>query len=79
MKFKNFRNRRVLPSGRITAEVDVECKYFWVFPIEVTCVVFQEFEGARWRWLEDGSVVNGYAIDNLEKVYKIIEESNNAK
>lgn len=79
MKFKNFRNRKVLPSGRVTAEVDVECKYLWVFPIETTCVVFQEFKGARWRWLKDGTIVGGYAVDDLERVYKVLEEIHNAK
>lgn len=79
MKFKNFRNLRVLPSGRVTAEVDVECKYLWVFPVEATCVVFQEYGGARWRWLKDGSIIEGYVINNLEKAYRDIKEIHNAK
>ena len=79
MKFKNFRNRRVLPSGKVTAEVDIECKYLGIFPIEAVCVVFQECEGGLWRWMKDGTVVDGYDVDNLEKVYKVLEEIHNAK
>lgn len=74
MKLKNFRNVKELPSGALTAEVDVEQTKFFLFNTEKTCVVFCTHSNGRWRWLNTGSIIEGTSIDNLYTAYKIIKE-----
>jgi hypothetical protein len=80
MKIINFRNKKILPSHKITALVDVEDWNLFVFKTNKTRVIFKEGEFARWRWLETGKAVEqGDVIDGLERAYEILMEIHGEK
>lgn len=79
MKISNFRDLKVLPSGKKVAKVDIETGW-WVFKKVQTEYVSEGYDGMRWFLLSSGEMIQGYTIWFLHRGYTVRKEmEENAK